>query len=281
MEVEKGLQRNLAQSRSSRKPVSSSWRRWVKWPAQLRLVRRCTVWFPTWFGAFLIASLLFIAAAWWFFCGESFLSLTKRLPADVLVVEGWIGRPGIHAAVAEFWQRGYKYIVATGGLTSGHWGDVQSSYAEMAAGEMIRLGVPKEKIVIATSEYTESHRTFESAVAVWRTLRDAGIKSKALNVFTLGPHARRSALVFAKVNSPDVKIGVIGWLPPEYKTEPWWRSSERSRALLEETVGYLNEVLLNSGRRSNSPVESTSAGSAPHLNLATSPLRKVNYDVAN
>jgi len=254
MEIEKGLHRNIAHSGLSPKPVSSSWRRWVKWPARLRLVRRCRIWFPTCFGTFLIGSLLFISAAWWFVCGESFLSLTQRLPAHVLVVEGWIGRPGIHAAVAEFWQRGYQYIVATGGLTSNRWGDEQASYAEMAAGEMIRLGVPKEKIVIATSEHTESHRTFESAVAVWRTLRDAGIKSKALNVFTLGPHARRSALVFAKVNSHDVKIGVIGWLPPEYKTEPWWRSSERSRELLEETVGYLNEVLLNSGRRSNSPV---------------------------
>jgi uncharacterized SAM-binding protein YcdF (DUF218 family) len=139
-------------------------------------------------------------------------------------------------------------------LTSGRWGDQPpQSYAEMAACEIMRLGVPKERIVVATAEIAETHRTFESAVAVWRTLRQAGIDPKTINVFTLGPHARRSGLVFSKVNSHGPEIGVIGWMPPDYKAEPWWRSSERSRELIEETVGYVYEVLLNSGRRSNAP----------------------------
>ena len=194
----------------------------------------------------------------WFNYGESYLALTDRSQADILVVEGWIGRQGICAAVNEFERGGYRYIVATGGLTSGRWEDQPASYAEMAAREMIRLGVPKQEIVVASSQSTESHRTFESAVGVWRTLRDAGIKPKSLNVFTLGPHARRSALVFAKVNSDGPKIGVIGWLPPEYKTEAWWNSSDRSRELLEETVGYLYELLFNSGRRSNSALVGSS-----------------------
>jgi hypothetical protein len=170
------------------------------------------------------------------------------------VVEGWIGREGIRAAVEEFERGGYRYIVSSGGLTSGRWEDKPESYAEMAAGEMIRLGVPKEEIVVATSENTENHRTFESAVTVWRTLWNAGIKPKALNVFTFGAHARRSALVFAKVNGDVAKIGVIAWVPPEYQAERWWHSSERAKELLEETVGYFYELLFNSGRSSNSPL---------------------------
>ena len=189
----------------------------------------------------------------WFNYGESYLTLTDRTEADVLVVEGWIGRPGIRAAVDEFERGSYRCIVATGGLTSGVWEDQPVSYAELAASEMTRLGIPKESILVATAEMTESHRTFESAIAVWRALRKADIKPKAFNVFTIGAHARRSALVFAKVSSQGSKIGVIGWVPVEYKKKPWWQSSERSRELLEETVGYLYEVLLNSGRRSNSP----------------------------
>jgi uncharacterized SAM-binding protein YcdF (DUF218 family) len=123
----------------------------------------------------------------------------------------------------------------------------------MAAREMIHLGVPKQRIIVATAEYNESHRTFETAIAVWRALRVADTRPVAVDVFTLGPHARRSALVFAKVLGSETSVGVIGWLPPDCKTEPWWRSSERSRELLDETVGYLYEVLLNSGRRSNAP----------------------------
>ena len=269
METDKTPQPNFSDGEWRRPPVYSSSPKLVKGSVGLRLFRHCTILCPTWVGSFCIAAILLVLVAAWIKYGESYLALTHRLPADILVADGWIGRKGLRAAVDEFERGGYRYIVASGGLTSGRWEDKPSSYAEMAAGEMIRLGVPKERIVVATSENTESHRTFESAVAVWRALRDAGIEPKALNLFTLGPHARRSALVFDKVNPHGVKIGVIGWLPPEYKTEAWWRSSERSRELLEETVGYLFEVLLNSGRRSNSRVESTSAESVPHLNLAT------------
>jgi hypothetical protein len=117
---------------------------------------------------------------WWWNCGESFLSVTRRLPAEVLVVEGWIGRDGIHAARTEFDQHGYQNIVTTGGMTSGFWEDGLSNYAEMAAGELIRLGVPTDKIVVARATETESHRTYESAVAVWRALEAKGIHPKPL-----------------------------------------------------------------------------------------------------
>jgi len=225
----------------------------LKWFWQLRLFRRYTTLGPTRVGLSLAAAILLLFIAGWFAYGEKFLSLTERQPADVLVVEGWIGREGISAAVDEFEQGGYRYLVATGGLTSGRWEDEPTSYAEMAAHKMMELGVPKDKVIIATGESTERHRTFESAVAVWRALHDVGIKAATFNVFTLGPHARRSALVFAKVNAGSTKIGVIGWLPKEYKAEPWWRSSERSRDLLDETVGYLYELLFNSARHSNAP----------------------------
>lgn len=219
---------------------------------RLRLLRRCTILCPTWTGSLCIFSILFIVAAAWINYGETYLAVTNRARADILVVEGWIGRNGIRAAVDEFERGHYRYIVATGGFTSGRWIDKSASYAEMAAKEMIRLDIPKERIVVATSQNTESHRTFASAISVRRMLGDAGIKAESLNVFTLGPHARRSALVFAKVNSHGPQIGVIGWVPPDYKTEAWWNSSDRSRELLEETVAYFYELLFNSGRRSNS-----------------------------
>ena len=194
----------------------------------------------------IVTGILFTCVIGWFNYGESFLASTHRVPADVLVVEGWIGPQGIRAAVDEFEQGGYRYIVASGGPPSGWgWLDKSTSFAVMAGREMMRLGIPKERLVVAASENTETRHTFESAVTVWRALRDAGIKPKDINVFTFGAHARRSALVFAKVNSQGPKIGVIGWLPTDYKTD--------SREFLDETLGYLYEVLFNSGRASNGP----------------------------
>jgi len=53
-------------------------------------------------------AILFILVVAWFTYGESYLEATHRLPADILVVEGWIGRKGIRAAVDEFERGGYR-----------------------------------------------------------------------------------------------------------------------------------------------------------------------------
>ncbi len=219
----------------------------------LRLVQRRTIWCPTWWGSFCIIFLLAIPVAWWWNCAESFLSLTRRLPAQVLVVEGWIGRDGMRAAQKEFEQHGYEYIVATGGSTFDRWNEDHENYAEMAGRELAKLGVPADKLVVASAGPTESRRTYECAVAVSRMLRARGIQADTVNVFTLGPHARRSRLVFAKVLR--TKVGVVSWSPPEDAIVPWWWSSERAKTLITETAGYVFEALFNSGRRSNSAEE--------------------------
>jgi len=196
---------------------------------------------------------LLLPEIWWFSCGESYLSLTRRLPAQVLVVEGWIGFNGIRAAKAEFEERGYQYVVAAGGYTADvGWEKGGWSYAEGAQHELMRLGVPKEKIILAPSRDTETHRTYESAVAVWQALATNGIRPKTVNIFTLGPHARRSCLVFQKVYEPTTEVGVISWEPLEYQSVPWWKSSDRAKQLISESAGFIYEVLLNSGRKANS-----------------------------
>ena len=222
---------------------------------RFRLVQRRTVWFPTSLGLFCLAVLLAIPLAWWCFFGESFLSLTDRAPAEVLVVEGWIGGNGVRAAAAEFRSGSYQYVVATGGQPDRDkgWQDPGWSYAQGAANELARAGIPREKIILAPAENRERARTFESAVSVFQTLESLTIKPTSINVFTFGPHARRSRLVFAKVYTNCSRIGVISWVPATRPVGAWWQSSERAKEFLTESVGYLFERLFNSGRWTSSP----------------------------
>ncbi|MBV8227385.1 MAG: YdcF family protein [Verrucomicrobia bacterium] len=201
---------------------------------------------------------------WLWRSGESYFSLTRRLPADVLVVEGWLGfygYDGILAAAKEFERGNYKYIVTTGGLRENQMVQGPRNYAEMAKQALVRFGIPQDRILAAPTEGIEHERTYKSAVAAWNALRESGIRPAVLNVFTLGPHARRSQLVYEKVFTPDSRVGVIAWAPPSYETEGWWRSRTRIKCLLKETVGYPFEVLFNSGRTSNS------AGKAAYADL--------------
>lgn len=222
--------------------------RWMA-PSSLKLLQRRTVWWPTWLGWCVIWVVLSAPILWSFLAGESFLSQTQRLPAaEILVVEGWIGREGVRAATTEFREHGYKYVATSGGPTLGRWERERSNYAEMAGLELAQSGIPRDKIIVAPCKDTESRRTFESAAAVLRALTAAQLQPRALNVFTYGPHAGRSRLVYAKVFGPETDVGVIAWKPPEYGLEPWWRSSQRAKELLSESVGYIFELFLNSGR---------------------------------
>jgi hypothetical protein len=216
-------------------------------------------------GSFLLVFAFLIPGAWWFLRGESFLTLNRPLPAEVLVVEGWIGYRGIRAAAAEFEKHGYQYVVTTGGLTEDRWSDSRWNYAEMAERELVRSGVPAEKIIVAPAGDTLKQRTYASAVAVCQALQARDLRPNALNVFTLGPHARRSRLVFAKVNHLGTRVGAIGWVRPSDRPSSWWQSSERAKEFLAETVGYGYELLLSSGRTSNS------AGSGGPLDIVQHP----------
>lgn len=216
---------------------------------KLRLVCQRRVWCPTWLGWLCLLPLIGAIPAWWFYGGESFLSLTAPETAEVLVVEAWIGRAGMEAAKAEFDHGGYRWMVAAGGFTDkGGWTDEAWTYAEMAGNELERLGVPRDKLILASSGESESARTFRSAMATREALAAHGIQPVAVNVLTRGAHGRRSRLVFSKVLGPKVRVGVVSWQPPEDRVGLWWESSERAKELVGETAGYWFELLAGSGR---------------------------------
>lgn len=220
----------------------------------IRLFQRRSIWWPTllgWAGFFITLGIPFVL---WCFQGESFLARTERQLADILVVEGWIGIEGIKAAKTEFEQGGYRYIVATGGMSGNRWDTRRWSLANEAEELLLRLGLSRDQVILAKPQDVQNHRTFASAVAVWHALHERGIQAKAINLFTLGVHARRSRLVYAKVQQFDIQVGVVSWTPPGYYSGSWWQSSDRSLELLKETVGFLYEALLNSGRGSNTPI---------------------------
>lgn len=204
---------------------------------------------PTFFGSALMAGITFLLIAAWWISGESFLSTTHRLPAEVLVVEGWIGPAGVRSAFVEYRKYGYQYVVVTGGLSDQTWNDKRWSSAVEAEKQMLRLGVPHEQLILAVPEESETQRTYRGAEAVLAALAANKLHPNAVNVYTMGVHARRSRLVFAKVLGPDTKVGVVSWLPSAFDKENWRGSSERAVEFLKESVGYLFELLFNSGRR--------------------------------
>ncbi len=180
--------------------------------------------------------------------GESWLSVTARVPASVLIVEGWIHSEGMPATAEEFRRGGYDYLVVTGGPSGPSWALNRFNLAENARQELLVLGLSADKLLSAPSLESDSQRTFESALAAKRLLELRGFAVGAINVFSRGPHCRRTRLVYSKVFGPATRVGIVAWCPYATQGKAWWQSSERTKEMVTESLGYLYEWVLNSGR---------------------------------
>lgn len=215
----------------------------------LTLFRKRTLWWPTWLGWTILLVAFSLPFVEWTLYGERFLAVTDRVDAEVLVVEAWIGREAMMGVKSEFDRGAYRYILAAGPYEGEGWVDRRWSYPELVAKELRRLGVPSEQILLAPSAPTETQRTFAAACGAREALVAHGLKDARVNVFSRGPHARRSRSVFQKVLGPRTRVGVIASSAEDLEVTRWWNSSERAKELITETAGYFYELLLDSGRR--------------------------------
>ena len=135
METDEAPSSSIFHTGWRRTRASSLLPKMLTWPTRLRFFRRRTVWLPTWVSWFLIAAISLILAAAWFTYGESLLARNHRVPADVLVAEGWIGREGVHAAVTEFEHGSYRARSTPRKLT--HWSLIKQSLPVVALGNAL------------------------------------------------------------------------------------------------------------------------------------------------
>lgn len=80
-------------------------------PGSRRLFRRPFIWR----ALLVVAGLSTFVAGWVVCCLYEFMAPTRRIPASVLVVEGWLPEYALEEAIEEFRQGGYQTILTTGG----------------------------------------------------------------------------------------------------------------------------------------------------------------------
>ena len=172
--------------------------------------------------------------------GYSFLAVGERVPADILIVEGWIGDWAVRAAVAEFNDHGYKILISTGGPVPGTGGYTSdfATLASVGAERLIAAGLPRDSVRVVPSKEFARDRTYASAIALQKWFRMEQIEVRTVNVLTEAPHARRSRLLFQKALGADVKVGAIPIDNPDFDRADWWKYSEGVREVLSELIAY-------------------------------------------
>jgi uncharacterized SAM-binding protein YcdF (DUF218 family) len=201
------------------------------------LVRR-ERWTLTWAGRLLtltvVAMLTVILARG--LCG--FLAITSPVGGQFLVVEGWMPGYAYREAAAQFRKASYTKIIVAGMIKEDgdSGGDLREHFGRE---KLIKFGVPSDLVVTASFEEVHRDRTFHSAMAVKQWLQEQGLRTTSIDVVTVGPHARRSRLLFEKALGNEVKVGVISVEDRRFDPNHWWRASEGVRTVVDESVAYL------------------------------------------
>jgi hypothetical protein len=175
-----------------------------------------------------------------------FLARNAPISANILVVEGWLPDYALKDAISEFKNGSYSKLITTGStLSQGYYLAEYNNFAELAAGTLRALGFDANQLIAVPAPEVIKHRTYASAVALKHWLETSDLEVKSINLYSFGPHARRSWLIFQQVLSPNVQVGVMAATPLDYEPQTWWQSSEGVRTVISETIAYIYSKLIN------------------------------------
>ena len=206
----------------------------------MQLVRKKEIWVPTARGWLVLLSVVLILFSTITTALFPFLAINQPVQADLLVVEGWLPQYALKEALDEFRKGPYRLLITTGApIERGFLISKFNSYAEFGEATLKDLGLEEESVTAVPTPPVKKDRTYASALAVKKWLRDANFSPKGINVYSFSLHARRSWLLFKKAFGDDLNIGVLNAESLDYNEENWWKTSSGVRSAINETIAYI------------------------------------------
>lgn len=168
----------------------------------------------------------------------AFLAVSSPVGGQFLVVEGWMPAYAYREAASVFVEGHYQTIVAAT-IDEDEWESTCGIREHFGKRILVEFGVPEHSIAMPSADRVERDRTLHGAMAVKRWLESQGIRSTSIDLVSLGPHARRSHLLYEKALGDDFKVGVIAIADRRFDAKQWWRSSAGVRTVVGEMLAYL------------------------------------------
>ena len=208
---------------------------------RLRLIKPCSGRKLTVWGWVLIFLTVAAGITWWATSVQHFLSPVSPLPqARVLMVEGFLPDYALKQASIEFGTNSYDVLITTGQqITQGAFLSEYHSLADVAYETLKLMGVDTARMYSAPAKPVWRDRSVANAEAGFEKLKLMGIKPCGVNVMSLGPHSRRSWIIYRNVGEKmGFQTGIIAVVDSTYDERAWWRSSRGLRAVFSESLGY-------------------------------------------
>ncbi len=174
---------------------------------------------------------------------HDYLSFTKRLDCNTLVIEGWLFDYMLDHAVQEIKHNHYNQILILCLNENKPLDDIQHGFKETEAHKtskrLIDQGIDSELIRIIPVRNMGGHHTFRRALTLKKWFEVHVLSTKAFNVYTGGPHARKTYTTFTRVFEDSYEIGIIPSPIEHYNSKFWWSSVKGISVTLRFFFGYL------------------------------------------
>lgn len=168
-----------------------------------------------------------------------FLTVNDSIPGGVLVVEGWVPAYAAREALEEFRRNHYSGIYATGEpMEDGNPYIGYANYAELTVARLTEAGAAPDILHAVPAPSVGKDRTYAMASALKKRLEADGVSTAKINVVSVGPHSRRSRLLYQYAFGPTSQIGMIAITDREFDPKHWWKSSNGVRSVISEAIAY-------------------------------------------
>ena len=208
--------------------------------APLKLVHKKKVWRLTkmgWLVLLVVIGLVFVGG------GRNlaiFLSPNDPVTSEILVVEGWMPDYALADIVGAINGGKYRKVLTTGlPLDKGGMFAQYANGAEFAAARLRHLGADIRLISAVAAPAVYRDRTWHMASAVRDWLNENDDFPKAINLVSIGTHARRSRMLYQRALGPDVKVGVIPVETRSFDINNWWKTSAGVKTTIMELIAYI------------------------------------------
>jgi hypothetical protein len=194
-----------------------------------------------WSARFLLLLFFALLLLGVFFRIYPFLAPNHPPHDGIMVVEGWIPDESLEV-VAKMYRAGkYQKIICTGvPLEVGSYLLPFHSFSEMTAARFYHLGFSSNEVVAVSAPLAPRDRTYLSALALRDYLQTHPEEAVLnLHLLTIGPHGRRSWILFQKALEKERKIGITSLPDPAYDPARWYTCSRGVRAVIDESIACL------------------------------------------
>ena len=206
---------------------------------KLKLIKKQHIWLPTPLGLIIITLVLLSSSVFILKNLAHYLAQQQSIKAPILIIEGWISDQALNEAIGHYKTAGYRIIITTGGLIKTRNSTKHKTYADLAAAYLRKNSLNNCNIKSLPTPESAQNRTFLSAVIVRDWLQKQNIKTKQINIYSQGVHARRTKALYQMAFGEKYKIGINAAKTKVYKLDNWWKSSAGAKAVIIETIGLI------------------------------------------